>query len=187
MRRPTRLLSIALLVSAALAASGCATGHSSVVKTAETEGIYLDLGGMKYQVQISRYMNQSDVEDRAYLAGLPSGDEPKGDETWFGVFMRVENETDKPLPAIRDFEIVDTQENVYRPVPLDARSNPFAYQGGEVAPRSIIPLPDSAAGNSPIQGSLVLFKLKTSSLQNRPLEFHILGGGGDKATVALDV
>jgi hypothetical protein len=187
MSRMTRLLSIALLVSAALLAGGCGAGHSSLVRTAETEGLYLDVGGMKYQVQISRYMNQSDIEDRGYLIGLPEGDEPKGDETWFGVFMRVENETDGPLPAVTDFEIVDTQENVYRPVPLDTDVNPFAYQGGEVESRSILPAPDSAAGNSPIQGSLVLFKLKTSSLQNRPLELHILGEGDDKATVALDV
>jgi hypothetical protein len=187
MSRTPRLLSLALLVTAALAAGGCATGHSSIVKTAETEGIYLDLGGMKYQVQISRYMNPSDVEDRSYLAGLPTGVEPTGKETWFGVFMRVENETDRPLPAAHDFEIVDTQENVYRPIPLDAKSNPFAYQGGEVGPRSILPLPDSAAGNTPIQGALVLFKVKVESLQNRPLELHIIGSGGDKATVALDV
>jgi hypothetical protein len=187
MSRPTRLLSIALLALAALVASGCGAGHSSLHKTAETEGIYLDLSGMKYQVQISRYLNASDVQDRAFLAGVPAGTEPAGDETWFGVFMRVENDSDRPQRAASDFEIVDTQENVYRPVSLDASANPFAYEASEVEPRSIIPLPDSAAGTTPIQGSLLLFKVKTESLQNRPLEFHILGGGGDRATVSLDV
>jgi hypothetical protein len=187
MSRSPRLLSLALLVTAALAAGGCGAGHSSVVTTAETEGIYLDVGGMKYQVQISRYMNPSDVEDRSYLLGLPAGVAPTGKETWFGVFMRVENETDRALPAAKDFEIVDTQENVYRPIPIDTKANPFSYQGGEVGPQSVYPLAESAAGSGPIQGSLILFKVKIESLQNRPLELHIIGSGGDKATVALDV
>jgi hypothetical protein len=186
MSRATRLLSLALIVAAALVASGCA-GHTSLVKDAQTEGIYLDVGGMKYQVQISRYMNPSDVEDRAYLVGLPANVAPTGSEVWFGVFMRVENETDRPLKAVTDYEITDTQNNVYRPVPLDTKINPFAYQAATVRPRSILPLPDSAPGSGPIQGSLVLFKVKTASLQNRPLQLRILGAGGDTATISLDV
>ena len=38
-----------------------------------TEGTYLDLGGLKYQVQISRLLNPSSIEDRAYLVGLNTG------------------------------------------------------------------------------------------------------------------
>jgi hypothetical protein len=184
MSRPVRVL--AVLVALALAAAGCG-GPTSIKTTAETEGIYLDLGGLKYQVQISRYMNPSDIEDQAYLTGLPKGVETTGKETWFGVFMRVQNETDRPLRAATRYEIIDTQENVYRPVPLDPKANAFAYQGGEVGPQSILPSPDSAAGSGVIQGALVLFKVRTDSLQNRPLELRISGPQGGTATVALDV
>jgi hypothetical protein len=176
MSRPIRRLTLAILAAAVLAIAGCGGETGQQTTTAETEGIYLDLGGMKYQIQMSRYLNDSDVEDRSYLAGLPTGVKPTGNEVWFGIWMRVENETAKPLPVATQYEIHDTQGAVYRPVPIDAASNPFAYQAGEVGPKSILPLPDSAAGATPIQGSLVLFKVKVDSLQNRPLELRITQG-----------
>ena len=84
------------------------------------------------------------------------------------------------------YEIHDTQGAVYRPVPLDAKSNPFSYQPGDVRPGNIFPLPDSAAGNGPIQGSLVLFRIKADSLQNRPLVMRI-SQGGKTVTADIDV
>ena len=176
MSRSIRRSALALLAVAALAASGCGN-KQDITTEAPTEGIYLDLGGMKYQIQMSRYLNPSDVEDRSYLLGLPSGVQPAANEVWFGVWMRVQNETDKPLPVATEYEIHDTQKSVYRPVPINASSNPFAYQAGAVAPGSVLPSPDSAAGNTAIQGSLLLFKLKVDSLQNRPLELKITQGG----------
>jgi hypothetical protein len=186
MRRLIRTAPLAALVIAALAVAGCGSGGTSIKTTAETEGIYLDLGDMKYQIQMSRYLNPSDVEDRAYLLGLPTGVEPTGKEVWFGIWMRVQNETDRTLPAATQYEIHDTQENVYRPVPLDPKANAFAYQGGDVEPKGLLPAPDSAAGAGPIQGSLVLFKVRVDSLQNRPLELKITQGG-DTDTAAIDV
>ena len=119
-----RLLVISAALLCALTAAGCGNKHATVT-VADTEGIYLDVDELKYQVQISRYMNPNDVEDRAYLTGLPEGEaEPTGEETWFGVFIRVQNSTDETITPADDFEIVDTQENVYRPVELD---NPYAY------------------------------------------------------------
>ena len=185
MSRSIRRSALALLAVAALGASGCGN-KQDITTTAETEGIYLDLGGMKYQIQMSRYLNPSDVEDRSFLAGLPGGVKPTGDEVWFGVWMRVQNETDKPLPVATEYEIHDTQDSVYRPVPIDAKSNPFAYQAGQIGPGNVLPLPDSAAGNTAIQGSLLLFKVKVDSLQNRPLELKI-SQGGSTATAAIDV
>ena len=63
---------VLLIVVAALVLVGCGRGEGQVT-TAETEGLYLDIGGLKYQVQLSRYMNPSDIEDRgarATVAGL---------------------------------------------------------------------------------------------------------------------
>ena len=185
MSRSLRRSALVALAAVALAASGCGNKQENTT-VAETEGIYLDLGGMKYQIQMSRYLNPSDVEDRSYLAGLPTGVKTTGKEVWFGIWMRVQNETGKPLPVATEYEIHDTQGAVYRPVPLDAKSNPFAYQPGEVGPGSVLPLPDSAAGNTAIQGSLLLFKVKVDSLQNRPLELKIIQGG-DTDTANIDV
>ena len=182
-----RLLVISSALLLALLAAGC--GNKIEARTSgETEGLYLDIDELKYQVQISRYMNPDDVEDKAFLTGLPESEaEPAGDETWFGVFIRVSNETDEPIEPADTFEIIDTQENVYRPVPLDTSVNPFAYAPDPVPPKGLIPEEGTVASESTIQGSLLLFKVKTESLQNRPLEFRLRRGSGTTGVVDLDV
>lgn len=185
MARPLRIL----LATALVLLAGCG-GGTGVVTTAETEGIYLDINGLKYQIEMSRYMNEADVEDREYLVGLPESTEPPApDETWFGVWVRVENTSeDETRPAANTWEIHDTQENVYRPIPLDTDLNPFAFEAVDVPPKTVLPHPTSAAGQGPIQGSLLLFKLKVDSLQNRPLELIFSNGGsGQEGTYDLDV
>ena len=182
-----RLIVTSAALLCALFAAGCGNKQETVT-LGETEGIYLDIDHLKYQVQISRYMNPNDVEDRAYLAGLPSStSQPAGDETWFGVFLRVQNTTDETIAPANDFQIVDTQENKYRPIPIDTNVNPFAYKPDPIPPKGLIPEPDSAASENTIQGSLLLFKVKTESLQNRPLEFRFKRGSGTEGVVDLDV
>ena len=185
MVRPLRIL----LATALVALAGCG-GGTGVVTTAETEGLYLDINGLKYQIEMSRYMNEADDEDAEYLVGLPESTEPPAeDETWFGVWVRVENTSeDETRPAADTWEIHDTQENIYRPIPIDTDINPFAFEPVDVPPKTVIPLADTAAGQGPIQGSLLLFKLKVDSLQNRPLELKFSnGGGGVEGTYDLDV
>ena len=180
------VLAVALF---ALAGAGC--GKESTAVVADTEGLYLDINGLKYQIQMSRYMNANDVEDSEYLIGLPEGTaQPNADETWFGVWVRVENVSEtETRPAASEWAIHDTQDNVYRPIPLDTDINPFAFEKGvDVPPMTILPLASSAAGQGPIQGSLLLFKLKLESLQNRPLELKFSNGGGStQGTYDLDL
>ena len=132
-----RLLVISAALFCALVASGCGNKLETVT-LGDTEGVYLDVDHLKYQIQISRYMNANDVEDRSYLIGLPqSTAQPTGEETWFGVFLRVQNTGDKPIAPASDFEITDTQENVYRPIPMDTDINPFAYKPDPIAPKTM--------------------------------------------------
>ena len=50
------LLLLALAAASVLALAGC--GNKVEVRTvAETEGIYIDIGELKYQVQLSRIIN----------------------------------------------------------------------------------------------------------------------------------
>jgi hypothetical protein len=177
-----------LALGAALALAGC--GNKIEVRTVgETEGLYIDVGELKYQVQVSRIINPDDIEDRQYVTGLPGGTlPPKGDEAWFGVWLRVQNTTSKQTfdPA-EDFEIVDTQENTFEPIELEG--NPFAYTPEPLGPNTVLPNSESPAGQGPIQGSLLLFKLTTEALQNRPLEFKITSpeNPDDVGIVDLDV
>jgi hypothetical protein len=184
------VLATALLV---LVAAGC--GHdegaeTAVQQTAETEGLYLDVNGLKYQIQMSRFMNPNDIEDREYLVGLPeSAPPPSEDEIYFGVWVRVENTSeDETRPAASVWEIHDTQENVYRPIPIDTEVNPFAFEPVDVPPKTVIPLATSAAGQGPAQGLLLLFKIPNEAFQNRPLELKFSNGGsGQEGTYDLDV
>lgn len=175
------------LVLAAFALAACGN-KEGIVKEASTEGIHVDVGGLTYQVQMSRYLNPADVEDEEYLQGLPEGITPElpGDETWFGVWMRVKNYSDEPLTPTTSFTIVDTEENEYRPVPL-ADTNPFVYEATTLQHAQVLPTPDTAAASGPIQGALILFRLKTESLQNRPLVLEIEQGGDTPAEVDLDL
>ncbi|HEX8104928.1 MAG TPA: hypothetical protein VF533_20070 [Solirubrobacteraceae bacterium] len=168
-----RPLLLVLMALAALATAGC--GNKEDVHTlGETEGVYVDVADLTYQIQMSRILNPHDVEDKDYLKGLPPGtEEPGRGEAWFGVFLRVSNPTRETLKTASSFRIIDTLENEFEPVPIDVGSNPFAYQSAPLRPESIYPDPNSAAGTGVIQGNLILFKVSLSSLQNRPLEFKI--------------
>jgi len=179
----SRLLTFAVLV-AALVFAGCGDKHEYNL-AAETEGEYVDVGNLVYQVQMSRFLNPGDREDREYLAELPAGTPPPtADETWFGVWMRVKNYSNETLQMAEDFTVVDTQEKRFEPIPLDG---PFAYKAGMLGPDQVYPLPDTAASSGPIQGSLILFKLTNDSLQNRPLKLEIAQEGFQTAEIDLDL
>ena len=177
-----------LALGAALVAGGC--GNKPEVRTiGETEGLYIDVGDLKYQVQISRIINPRDIEDRHYLTGLPAGTlEPKPDEAWFGVWLRAQNTASEgTFPTATQFEIVDTQENSFEPIELE--ENEWAYTPARLAPNTVLPNSEEPAGQGPIQGSLLLFKLTNEALQNRPLEFKITNPNDpeDVGIVDLDV
>ena len=181
-----------LTITAALPAivlPGCgAFGHKeAVVHEARTEGIYVDVGPLDYQVQISRQLNPEIAPDDAYFVGLPDYvSELTEDEVWFGVFVRVQNQTEEPHESTDDFEIEETTGEVFRPVQMTAEDNPLAYESRVIEPKEVYPDPDEVTGDSPTQGGFLLFKMPYSSLGNRPLEFKITDGE-DEAVVDLDI
>jgi hypothetical protein len=186
--RRTLTLLAALLVSGGLSACGKHVSESARVKTAETEGIYLDISDLKYQVQVSRQLNPNDVQDKPYLAGLPADQqELKADEVWFGVFLRVQNEQGKPLQPSSDIQIQDTQDEVFKPLALDPVNN-YAYRSEQPIPaRETYPLLDSPGYDTPSRGALLLFKLTLTALNNRPLELTIEGRKAPQQTGIVDL
>jgi hypothetical protein len=182
-------LPLAALV-AAFALSACGSTHQPTTH-GDTEGAYIKAGPLVYQVQLSRELNPSNVEDRQYLAGLATGTaKPTGSQEWFGVWLRVQNPTSHAVPLASAFKIVDTLGNAYTPIPLP-KGNVASYQPRNLPGtkgQPIEPDPDSLAGQSTIQGSMLLFKLDTSVYANRPLELEITpSGGGTPSTVELDL
>lgn len=193
---PRRLLVAVLALVFAVALSACGKSHQHQ-KFGDTEGTYLSVGALNYQVQISRQLNPADLEDQAYLAGLsPSEKKLTPDQAWFAVFVRVENTSHQSQPAanLSDYTITDTQDTVYTPTLIDTSLNPFAYKPQDVpangAPHGgILPPLESMAATSPTNASLLLFKVKIASYDNRPLVLKIQNptDSTDSARVDLDV
>ena len=69
MRRLARITLLAVCALAALVAAGC--NKEEQVHLAATEGIYVTVDDLKYQIQISRILNPAAPDDEAYLRGLP--------------------------------------------------------------------------------------------------------------------
>ena len=122
-------------------------------------------------MQISRQLNPTDFEDRDYLIGLPASQQLGPDEDWFGVFVRVENDSEGRAGDL-GYSIRDTQGNVYRPVAIGP-NNLFAYRAAVLRPTDVLPVPSTPAAENTIQGALLLFKVTVANFQNRPLELQI--------------
>jgi len=179
---------IALVAAAGLLAAGCGDKISNVTQ-GEDEGTFVDVGPLAYQVQISRFLNPYDTEDKAYLSGLPAGmpADQRGQE-WFGVFVRIKNyskQTQMPAPP-SGYTITDTVGDHYHPVQLNRRLNWYAYTPAKILPAAWFPSQETTAGINPINGELLVFRFPVSTFQNRPLELHI-NKGGHAATISLDL
>jgi hypothetical protein len=186
---PLRRLAItaALVLTAALPLAACGGEEPT---HAATEGIYVNTGDLKYQVQVSRQLTPADFEDRDFLIGLPAGETPKlaPGEEWFAVFIRVFNMTNTPHQSSSQFTIRDTTGKTFEPVAINTNINRVAYHPAVVGGGDQIPVPGSLARENTTQGAMLLFKVPTESYSNRPLELHIAPPeGGAEATVDLDV
>lgn len=167
LRRPAAVLASAVAVGALAA---CGSDPQDITR-GESEAAYLNIAGLKYQVQLTRQLNPADIEDQRYLSGLTDQNmQLPQNEVWFAVFMRVENEGNSPQPAASDFTIEDTQDNEFKPIPVD---NVLAYRPETIKGKGLLPRPEDIQAYAPSQGALLLYKIPYSSLDNRPLELTI--------------
>jgi hypothetical protein len=177
-RLPALLVALTVCAAAALTA-GCGSGEdfSSVA-----EGAPLHLGDMEYNVVITRYLNPNDAEDSPYLKGAPKLPD---DDYYLGVFMQIKNAGDMTQVVPTDMKVVDTDGNEYSPAPLD---NDFSLDfGAQVQADGVVPDPESAAANGPIQGSMALFLISSASVEARPLELVIPSADGESGEIQLDL
>jgi hypothetical protein len=187
MPRAFRLALACIAGLAAILAAGCGNKEEHVT-VAHTEGIYVTVDELKYQIQISRILNPAAPDDAAYMRGSAEGEELADDEVWYGIFMRVENDADDPHPTAESFTIRDTQDDVFEPIELDPAVNNYVYQPTELQPGVVLPEPDTPAFDNTIRGNLLLFKLTAEALANRPLELEIESpSGGENAIIDIDV
>jgi hypothetical protein len=183
--RRSAMLAVALPI--AIGVSGC---HQESHPTfGDGEGVYVDAGKITYQVQLSRELNPFDTEDKHYLAGLPATEtQPAPDEEWFAVWLWAKNQSPSAAMTSDSFALVDTQGTRYTPVPLNPNLNPFAWTAQTLESDTTEPTRGSPAFYGPIQGGELLFKIKTTAYNNRPLELEIYASGQPQpSTISLDL
>jgi len=180
-----RLLS-ALVVALSCAGLAACGEEEEPFTRAESEGAWIEVGELRYQVQISRPLNPGMRSDAELLSGLPEERQQlPPDTTWFGVFVRVENETDEPKQSSIEFTIEDTQGATFEPIPVD---NLVAYRPELVPAGARIPNEQTVAAFGQTQGAFLLFQIPVASLDNRPLELLVQGPGGrSEGSIDLDV
>ena len=180
MRR--RLILIAALAIAALAfAVGLSACGSSEEPGTSAEGEPIDIAGLSYNVQLTRFLNPDDAEDSEYLVGMPP---PKPGTSYLGVFIVIKNDSSEARPSASNYTIVDTLHQEFDSVRSDS---PYALSvGSDVDAKSQLPVPDSTAATGPVQGSLLIFPVTDDVTDNRPLKLDIqtFDGSGE---ITLDI
>jgi hypothetical protein len=157
------------LALAATAFGGC--GKADEVQGLDEparEGLAIPLGGIEYNVFITRELNLRITPDKAYYKGPAA---PRG-QTLYGVFLQACNNGKHPQRTAGRFIIKDNQGNEFSPTPQPA-DNAFAYNARTLAPKECIPQAGSVAQLGPTAGAMLLFELPLSITENRPLELEI--------------
>jgi hypothetical protein len=207
MKRLPLAIFLALALCAALVVAGCG-GEEEELQVVEGEP--LELGELAYNVQITRFLNPDDPEDKGYLAGQQP---PEPGQAFLGVFLTIENDGDEAADIPYNFKVRDTQASesasqgvgIYDPVPsssvyaLQLPGQDESASGGfeegaveDLQPTTIpagdeIPIPDSTAAEGVIGGAMLLFLVDQEVAENRPLELEVPGEAGEHGTIELDI
>ena len=158
---------LSLALTGGLAA--CGADHESIgVEEAAREGLAVDIGGLDYNVFITRELNLAITPDKDYYDGPPA----KPGHALYGVFIQVCNLGDETLPSSEEFVVTDNQGTEFEPLELP-EENAFAYNAQELDAEQCIPEDGSVAQQGPTAGSMLLFDFPLESTENRPLELEI--------------
>lgn len=178
-RRLSIFALLAALATALLAFAGCGAEEEEFMAV---EGEPLELGELLYNVQITRVLNPSSIEDRDYLEGA---DPLAEGQQYLAVFVRIQNEGDEIEQVPATFQIRTSREETFDLMPVD---NPFAMPlGAEIPADDQIPVIDSPAASGPIKGAMLLFAVDEQATEDRPFELEIQGPDGEPGVVELDL
>jgi hypothetical protein len=167
-RRRSTLAVCALALASSVGLSACESGAEKVRNGAAREGLAFPVGGIEYNVFITRELNLRVTPDKAYYKGPAPGK----DQLLYGLFLQACNKSEKVEQTAQHFTVTDNQGNEFEPVELP-KDNAFAYHQATLKPDQCIPESGSVAQLGPTSGSMLLFKLPLANTENRPLELEI--------------
>jgi hypothetical protein len=155
------------------------------------EGLALPLGGVDYNLFITRELNLKITPDKAYYQGPQAAP----GKVLYGVFVKVcgadKNKRVTSVPA-RNFVVHDNQGNEYHPKELPP-TNSFAYQSRQLSFEQCIPQPGSVAQQGPTAGALLIYEFPLENTEYRPLEMviegpqNLLEGERESLHIELDI
>ena len=167
--------------------SACGKHKEPGVDEPAREGLAIDVGGIAYNVYITRELNLNISPDSAYY------DKPaEAGRALYGIFMQTCNESSKPQMTSSSFHVEDNQGNEFEPVEVE-EDNAFVYRPRELLPGDCIPESGSVAELGPTAASMLLFDFPLEATENRPLElkiespFDFAKGKRETKTVELDL
>ena len=170
---------VAALLAGALAVGGCGEDEEELDVI---EGEPVELGELRYNVQITRFPQSERPRGRGVSRGQPDA---SPDEEYLGVFMTIENESDSSVQLPDEMTVVDTRKNTYEP--RESESVYALELGATLEGGDELPAPDTPAATGPINGAMVLFLVNRSVTENRPIELEIPSSTGEEARVELDI
>lgn len=184
--RPFAIAALAVLATAGLTACG----DDETVHAAANEGIYFHSGPLTYQVQITRQLDPRQAMDAQLMQGLSPKNRAKApDELWYATFLRIENQTNYVQLPATEFVVNDTNGDVFKPVPVNAAANSFAYVSSPLGAGDTYPNINSIPGQIDINGKMLLFKIPRAAIALRPLTLHIVNptNPATSGSVKLDI
>lgn len=138
------------------------------------------VGDLRYEAVLARILNPYIRPDQQLVSGL----QPDEGKIWFGVFLRVCNESDETQTPSGNLALVDAFGKRLEPYELPPH-NAFAYDPRPVAPDSCLP-PEGSAPVRVSDGALVLFETSSDFLGNFPLALEVTGAGGGRERVIVN-
>ena len=161
---PALLRTVAACVAALICgvALGCGE-HDPGVDEPAREGLAIDVGGVDYNVFITRELNLAITPDKDYYEGPPA---PPG-KALYGVFIEACNPGPRPCGARGTSRSRTTRAPSTSPCALPA-DNAFAYRPTELAEGACMPEDGSVAQQGPTAGSMLLFEFPLENTENRP-------------------
>jgi len=167
---------VACAAAAVLMPVLAACGEEQGVHEPAREGLAIDIGGINYNVFITRQLNLDIPPDKAYYQGPAA----KPGNSLYGVFIQACNISEnEDRVTTDDFVVEDNQGNEFEPIPIEA-DNAFAYRSVTLQGEECIPEEGSVAQLGPTAGSMLLFDFPLENTENRPLELVVKGAGDEK-------